>query len=535
MGIVSSYAYTGVNKLRRSTMTRYREILRLNSLGINKTGIAQSLNCSRNTVRSVLNRASELDIKWPLPVEITDADLHKRFFQKAHDENLRKAPDVEHIHKELLKSGVSLKLLWNEYCETCRIQGELPLMYSQFCQIYRKHAEVKRATMHIPRKPGELIEVDWAGTTSMLVDRDTGELTAAYIFVAVLPFSQYAYVEAFPSMKQESWIAAHVNMYQYFGGVSKILVPDNLKTGVVKSDWHNPELNKIYREMSEHYNTAIIPARVRKPKDKASVEGTVGNISTWIIAALRNEKFFTLAELNKSIKTKLTSFNSKPFQKKEGSRLSIFLGEEKSMLLPLPATPFELATLKQATVQFNYHIQVEKMHYSVPHEYIKYVVDVRITKNIIEVFYNNNRLCSHPKLHGRIGQYSTVEEHMPEDHQKYLKWNSERFISWAEKIGPSTTITIKSILASYRVEEQGYKSCMGLLKLADKYSVIRLEAACSRALYYTPHPSYKSVKSILTTGQDKLTNETPKHVIEEPDAFGFTRGADYYGGKNHDK
>jgi hypothetical protein len=175
------------------------------------------------------------------------------------------------------------------------------------------------------------------------------------------------------------------------------------------------------------------------------------------------------------------------------------------------------------------------MHYSVPHEYIKYVVDVRITKNVIEVFYNNNRLCSHPKLHGRIGQYSTVEEHMPEDHQKYLKWNSERFISWAEKIGPSTTITIKSILASYRVEEQGYKSCMGLLKLADKYSVIRLEAACSRALYYTPHPSYKSVKSILTTGQDKLTNETPKHVIEEPDAFGFTRGADYYGGKNHDK
>ena len=215
-------------------------------------------------------------------------------------------------------------------------------------------------------------------------------------------------------------------MFQFFGGVSRILVPDNLKTGVIKTDWHNPEINKIYREMSEHYNTAIIPARVRKPKDKASVESTVGNISTWIIAALRNEKFFTLTELNKSIRSKLINFNSKPFQKKEGSRLSIFLGEEKSMLLPLPATPFELATWKQATVQFNYHIQVEKMHYSVPHEYIKYVVDVRITKNVIEVFYNNHRLCSHPRLYGHIGQYSTMEEHMPEDHQKYLKWNSSR-------------------------------------------------------------------------------------------------------------
>jgi hypothetical protein len=350
----------------------------------------------------------------------------------------------------------------------------------------------------------------------------------------VLPFSQYAYVEAFPSMKQESWIAAHVNMFQFFCGVSRILVPDNLKTGVIKTDWHNPEINKVYREMSEHYNTAIIPARVHKPKDKASVESTVGNISTWIIAALRNEKFFTLTELNKSIRSKLINFNSKPFQKKEGSRLSIFLGEEKSMLLPLPATPFELATWKQATVQFNYHIQVEKMHYSVPHEYIKYIVDVRITKNVIEVFYNNHRLCSHPRLYGHIGQYSTMEEHMPEDHQKYLKWNSSRFIAWAEKVGPSTTITIKSILASYRVEEQGYKSCMGLLKLADKYSLSRLEAACARVLYYTPHPSYKSVKSILTTGQDKLTIETKKHDIDETEAFGFTRGAEYYGGKKND-
>lgn len=515
-------------------MTQYREILRLNCLGINQTGIALSLKCSRNTVRSVLNRAAELEIKWPLPDEITDSDLHKRFCVKPFLEKFRKEPDVEYIHKELLKNGVSLKLLWNEYCEDCRLRNELPLMYSQFCQTYRKFAEVKHATMHIPRKPGELLEVDWAGSTATITDRDTGEMIPAYVFVAVLPFSQYAYVEAFSSMKQDSWITAHINMYQFYGGVTKILVPDNLKTGVAKSDWHNPEINKIYREMSEHYSTAIIPARVRKPKDKASVESTVGTISTWIIAALRNEKFFTLSDLNKSIKTKLEAFNSRPFQKKEGSRISIFLGEEKAMLLSLPSTPFELATWKQATVQFNYHIQVEKMHYSVPHEYIKYVVDVKLTRNVIEVFYNHHRICSHPRLYGNIGQYSTVEEHMPEDHRKYLKWNSERFISWAEKIGPSTTITVKSILASYRIEEQGYRSCMGLLKLVDKHSVSRLEAACARALYYTPHPSYKSVKSILTTGQDKLTNDVSTRDIDNDSTYGFTRGAGYYGGKTND-
>lgn len=202
------------------------------------------------------------------------------------------------------------------------------------------------------------------------------------------------------------------------------------------------------------------------------------------------------------------------------------------MLLPLPATPFELANWKQATVQFNYHIQVEKMHYSVPHEYIKHKVDVRMTRNVVEVFYHNTRICSHPRLYGREGQYSTTMEHMPEDHQKYLQWNSDRFIAWAEKVGPSTTITIKSILSSHRVEQQGFKSCMGLLKLADKHSVTRLEAACAKALYYTPHPSYKSVKTILSTGQDKVTDGSAKNHDnnDHSENYGFTRGADYYGG-----
>jgi hypothetical protein len=282
--------------------------------------------------------------------------------------------------------------------------------------------------------------------------------------------------------------------------------------------------------MAEHYDTAVIPARVRKPKDKPNAEGTVGIISTWIIAALRNQKFFSLQELNSAIKEKLEAFNQRPFQKKEGSRYSIFSEEEKPFLMPLPATPYELATWKTATVQFNYHISVDKMHYSVPYEYIKHKVDVRVTRNIVEVFYQNHRICSHPRLYGRHGQYSTVEAHMPEDHQNYVQWNAERFISWAQKVGPNTEITIKSILSSHKVEQQGYRSCMALLKLADKYSVIRLEAACKKALFYTPNPSLKSVKTILSTGQDKVIDQ-PAVTNNDSAQYGFTRGAEYYGRK----
>jgi len=427
-------------------MTKYREILRLYSLGISQRSIALSCECSRNTVAKVIARAKELSITWPLSPEQTDAELEKLFFPKEPVQSERRYPDVEYIHKELMRSGVTLKLLWYEYCEECRQNNHIPLMYSQFCYYYQKYSAKKRASMHIPRKPGEQIEVDWAGQTASLVDRFTGEMIPAYIFVGVLSYSQYAYVEAFLSMKLESWITAHVNMYRYFGGSTRILVPDNLKTGVQKPDWYDPVINKTYHEMAEYYQTAIIPARVRKPKDKPNAEGTVNIVSTWILAALRNQKFFTLAELNQEIREKLDEFNRRPFQKKDGSRLSIFLEEEKPLLISLPAAPFELAEWRQYTVQFNYHIVVDKMHYSVPYEYIKQKVDVRLTSNMVEVFYHNNRICSHKRLYGRAGQYSTIEAHMPEEHQKYIQWNDQRFKEWAEKIGPNTVSTVRSIL-----------------------------------------------------------------------------------------
>ncbi len=284
----------------------------------------------------------------------------------------KRMPDFAYIRKELLRNGVSKKLLWTEYMEDCRANGEEPLMYSQFCYHIQQDEQKRRATMHINRKPGEQVEVDWAGDPATVIDPDTGEILKAYIFVGVMTYSQYAYVEAFLDMKQKSWINAHVHMYEYFGGVAKILVPDNCKTAVIHNGgWKGQQINETYQEMAEHYGTAIIPARVRAPKDKPNAEGTVGMISAWITAALRDEQFFSLAELNRAISDKLTRFNRKLFQKKEGSRLSLFLEEEKPLLSPLPATRFELADCKQAAVQFNYHISIEKMLYSVPYEYIK--------------------------------------------------------------------------------------------------------------------------------------------------------------------
>ena len=430
----------------------------------------------------------------------------------------------------MAKSGVTLTLLWNEYCEQCRVNQEIPLKYTQYCFYYHRYPFTTKATMHISRKPGEQTEVDWAGQTASIIDRDTGEIIPAYIFVAVLSCSQYAYVEAFLRQDLECWIAAHNNAFQFFGGVTRILTPDNLKTGVTQSSWYTPVINKTYHEMAEHYGMAVIPARIRKPKDKPNAEGAVGVISTWILAALRNQQFFTLAELNAAIRAKLETFNSNPFQKKAGSRLTSFLEEEKLALQPLPVSPYELAFWKVAVVQFNYHITVEKMHYSVPYEYIKHQVDVRITRQVVEVFYQNHRICSHPRLHGREGQYSTVTEHMPNDHQQYVKWNGERFIDWAEKVGPHTAIAVKAILASHKIEQQGYRSCMALLKLADRFSITRVEAACARALSYTPHPSYKNITTILKSGQDKLQNPPPVDPPPSPDSddHGFTRGADYY-------
>ncbi len=517
-------------------MTKYREILRLSSLGLSQQNIADSCGVSKKTANRVINRAKEMNISWPLDPGITDAVLADMLYPSAnspHSASSKRMPDFEKIRKSLLKNGVNKKLLWAEYMEECRESGDDPLMYSQFCYYIQRDEEKRRATMHISRKPAEQIEVDWAGDPAHLVDSITGEIIDAYVFVGVMTYSQYAYAEAFFDEKQTSWIKAHVHMYQYFGGSTKILVPDNCKTAVLHNGgWNDQQINRVYHEMAEHYGTAIIPARVRTPKDKPNAEGSVRNISTWVIAALRDEQFFTLDELNTAIAEKLEEYNRKPFQKKEGSRYELFRDEEQPLLAPLPATPYELAEWKQATVQYNYHISVNGMFYSVPYGYIRQKVDVRLTDTTVEIFLNHNRIASHKRLYGRQGQYDTITQHMPEDHQKYLEWNGDRFRHWAEKIGPNAYKAVDAILSSQRVEQQGYRGCMGLLKLAERNSPEKMERACSKALSYTSSPSYKVIKNILATdtGSDDTGTGTRKPEAERK-AHGITRGADYYKGR----
>ena len=319
-------------------MTKYREIIRLTGLGFSQRNIMASCGVSQKTVVKVQKRARELNISWPLDESMTDTELQKLMFSKESKVSAsKKMPDYAYIRKELLRNGVTKKLLWTEYIEDCRANGEEPLMYSQFCYHIQQDEQKHRATMHINRKPGEQVEVDWAGDPAKLIDPDTGEITEAWIFVGVMTYSQYAFVEAFINEQQKAWITAHVHMYEFFGGVTPILVSDNAPTATNRkqSDKYEPVLIKSYEELAQHYNTAIIPARVHAPKDKPSAEGNVGHVSTWITAALRNEQYFSLAELNQEIRKKLKKYNEASFQKKEGSRQKLFLEDEKPLLMPL--------------------------------------------------------------------------------------------------------------------------------------------------------------------------------------------------------
>lgn len=330
-------------------MTNYREILRLRSLGLNNSQIAKSAGISRPTVIATVQRATALELDWQAAESLSDAELALRLFSPGEGKLGYKMPYYNYVHRELAKPGVTQQLLWYEYCDQCQQTGEIPYQLTQFKTHYREYVVKTKATMHIQRKPGELMEVDWAGQTARLTDADTGEILNAYIFVAALPYSGYAYAEAFTSQDQQAWITAHVNAYAFFDGVTRILVPDNLKTGVIKNTCTELVLNRSYQELAEHYGTAIIPARVRTPKDKATVEGAVGNISALILAAIRKQPYFTLREMNQDIRERLHTFNHRPFQKKDGSRATWF-SEERDNLLPLPRSPFEFAEWKKATV-----------------------------------------------------------------------------------------------------------------------------------------------------------------------------------------
>ena len=511
-------------------MRDLKRILKLRFENHSQREIARILSVSRNTVRDVFDAQDAAGVYWNVACDLSESQIEEILFPKNGIDVSYEEPDYAYVHKELLKVGVTLKMLWNEYSSRCMSIHKPYLKYSAFCSNYAKYVKKNKLTMHIKHKPADKMMVDWDGKTMTVHDRALGQDVKAYLFVAVLPFSMFSYVEACPSMDSKNWINCHVHALEYFSGVPRILVPDNLKTGVIQNKkYDDPILNKSYQEMGDYYNLTIIPARVEHPKDKGAAEGSVFSIATTIIGLLRNRKFFSFEALNKAIYIELNKLNNEPFQKREGSRKSVFMDEEKDFMNPLPDSPFELSEWKMATVQMNYHIQVDKMNYSVPYEYVGKRVEVKCTKDTITVFYKKNQICEHKRLYGHRNQYSTNEAHMPKNHQLY-EWNKDRFMNWASTIGPGTVAVLNSLFNRYKIEEQAYKGCLSILKLSDKYSQARLENACQLSLSRLTNPTYKNIRLILESGQDEIKHDE-NNTQDEDITYAFTRGEEYYGGK----
>lgn len=518
-------------------MFQYRKVLEMRSDGFSLRSIRAATGHSRQKITEVIRLAEKKEVTTPLTDEMTDKWLEEFLYPEKTMEGSGYRPiDFEYIHKELGKKNVTLTLLHHEYEAQCRAENAIPYAYRSFIRHYRKYAEKHKATMRIKRKPGEILEVDWAGSTGTLIDRDTGEKVKVYVFVATFPSSQLSYVEGFLSMNLTSWITAHRHAYDYFGGVSEVLVPDNLKTGVQENTRKQLVLNSTYKDMANHYGTFVMPARVKYPKDKASVEGSVRTISTWIIAAMRHTQCFTLKEWNDVAKEKLEEFNHRDFTKREGSRWSAFLEEEKSYLSPLPPTPYQMSEWLTAKVQPDYHISVKSQFYSVPYEYISQQVDVRVTDHLIEVFYNHMRIASHSRLYGKYGRQSTNRDHMPENHKLYTDQTPQNAIAWAKDIGRSTLQVVELILKNAAVERQGVQSIFTLKKVLRKHTKYELEKACQTVLDVTERPTVSLVKTALKNNQKQIKEEQMKKAVDKlTQNHGFTRGANYYGGRLNDE
>ena len=395
----------------------YKRILQLHALGVSQRGIAEAVPCSRNTVSVVLRAAAEAGVGYDDVAGLDPGQVRARLTKEAVRNSVHTPPDFEQVHGELASANVTLSLVWAEYAARVREQGGLPYAYTTFTESYRAWAKVTGATMRIARKPGERVEVDWAGDTMTFLDPSTGAEKKAYLFVAALPYSAYFHISAHPDMSLSSWLDGHIAAFEHFGGVGRFLIPDNLRTGVTKADRYEPVLNKAYAALAEHYGTVVMPARVRKPRDKAMAENAVRFGANKIAAMLRHRQFIGLADLNEAIIEQAAALNAKPFAKREGSRLAVFLAEEQDLLRPLPPVRFELADLRKAKVGPNYHVQVDSNFYSVPHRLIGHRLDVKLTTTMVEVFDGAEWVASHARLRGTKGRYQTVEDHMPPAHR----------------------------------------------------------------------------------------------------------------------
>lgn len=514
----------------RLSMRKIRELLRLQAAGHSRRDIARSLAIAHSTVRDYLRRIEQAGISWPLPPELSDSELEARLFPPAVPSNVpRPLPDWPSVHREMKsrkQTRVTLQLLWLEYKQD-HPDG---LQYSQFCHLYNDWRRGLDRVLRQQHRAGEKVFVDYTGQTVPVVDRTTGEILQAEVFVGVLGASNFSYAEACWSQALPEWIGAHVHMYEYFGGVPESTVPDNLKSGVRHACYYDPDINPTYHEMAVHYGTVILPTRPVKPRDKAKVEVGVLLVERWILARLRHHTFFSLADLNREIRQLLDLLNARPFQKLEGCRASLFEALDKPALQPLPTQPYEFAQWKKVRANIDYHVEVKRHYYSVPHQLCRQQLEVRYTRTMVEVLHRGRRVAAHVRSH-RQGGFTTEPSHRPKAHQKYLEWTPSRIITWAGKTGPRTGELVGQILASKPHPEQGYRACLGLLRLGERYSSARLEAACDRALTIGGL-SYRSVKSILKNSLDQvpLVTQTEMTLPQDHDHI---RGGHYYAAASH--
>jgi transposase len=508
----------------RLSMRKIKDVLRLRfESGLSTRQIATSLRISLGSVHEYLSRARVASLSWPLPDGLTEEDLEARLFPPPimRSADARAIPDWQQTDIELKRKGVTLRLLWEEY-RTANPNG---LGYSQFCKSFSDFKATLDPRMRQTHKAGEKLFVDYAGLTVPLIDRTTGEIHQVQIFVATLGASSYTFAEATLTQSIPDWIGSHRRAFEFFSGVPELLVCDNLKAGVTTPCRYEPDIQRTYEEMAAHYGTAILPARVIKPRDKSKVEAGVQSVEERMLAPLRNRQFFSLAQINQALMPLLAQLNRRQMQGRDHSRADLFATIDQPALKPLPARPYEIGFWSRARVHIDYHIAADDRFYSVPYTLLKQEVEVRLCGATVEIFHKGERIASHTIIAAKYGR-STQEAHMPESHKAYAGWTSERMLAWVASTGSCTRQVGEAILSRYPHPQLGFRSCLGLIRLSESYGDLRTEAACRKALAMHS-ANYKTVKTILANHADKQPDkpaETPAPSVEHQNI----RGADYY-------
>jgi transposase len=507
----------------RLSMRKIREVLRLRYVqGLNQRAIGQSLRMSVGAVNTCLSRARRAGVEWPLPDGLDDSQLEARLYPPPPEvaPERRPLPDWAVVHRELRRRNMTLALLWEEYRNGQG--GQEGFGYSWFCAAYREWVGRLKPTMRQVHTAGERVFVDFAGHSMEVIDGLTGEVRRAEVFVAVLGASSYIYAEATWTQSLPDWIAAHVNMFAFYGGVTSQIVSDNLRAGITRACFHEPLVNQTYSDMAQHYGTAVIPARPYKPRDKAKVEVGVQVVQRCILARLRNRRFFSLAELNQAIRELVVQLNDRVMRGWGTTRRALYEQVDLPAMLQLPSTPYEYADWKRCRVNIDYHIEIDKHFYSVPFQLLRQEVEARITAKTIEIFHRGKLVAAHLRSL-RPHHPTTVADHMPSSHRRYRDWTHERILREAAAIGADTAALVEVILRSRPHPEQGFRSCIGILGLAKRYDAERLDSACARALALGTR-SYSSVATILKNRQDaKPTEQEPPSLLHEN-----IRGPGYY-------